>query len=565
MIKLFTACDLGYFWHAAHLISSAKKNAENVPLCLFIVNVTDVELSHIVQLVSELHDKATVIPIAPPDEITGDKLIAWCAGVRTFIMGMNDLRNQFFESDDTLVWLDADSIIRKPIESFLEFIQNNDFDMAARGKNDDFKYASGVVVQKPTTPAQRFGSRWHQNWGALFGEWTADQNAFNQSSYELKDSVKVQKLPKKFCDVWLSEEGVIWQAKHQTKQIKRYTDEMSQYVPEPKLDNSLWDAVVKCRSPIVIDSASFIHAGLDFKLLGFEGEETFEHIKTTKNFYNVEFLEKIVEHSLYEGAAIYNVGIHMGSSHIFLTTFTNCVLNVGFEPTGKVIDLVARNQRANPYIEHRAWDKKCELSEHLTGRGIKQNFYLSCINWPHVTLDQEVSVLSCGSSKQSKRWSRAVSYNKEQLNDWLFSDGYKKSRTFEYLETSDEDFASLGPTTASHSLRFGTSTLDIVHRDAKTQIEIFSEGVVVAPPVGLIYIDLWDPDKIFDVLDGAESILWEDDPSIAIVVHSAPDMLVYYKNKLQSTLGNNYKLVVQLPDALNKESTCLLYAAEEKL
>ena len=248
----------------------------------------------------------------------------------------------------------------------------------------------------------------------------------------------------------------------------------------------------------------------------------------------------------------------MGGGHVFLATFTNCSLIIGFEPTKKIIDLSARNQSANPYIDQRSLSKEKELDEQLKRRGIKQNFYLSCINWPHQQLDQEISVITCDSPKTIPRWSRAISYSKEREDDWLFSSAYKNSRTFEYLETSDEEFNANVNICPSYGLRFGTGSLDIVHRDVNLLPDLEN-----SLDVGLLYIDIWNTSEIFDILRGAETIIWSDKPVIAAVIHSTLDELESYKLKLQSTLGDDYVLVGQLPDAIDNESTCLLYACEE--
>ena len=82
------------------------------------------------------------------DDIDYDTLKRFCAGFRTHIFG--DARDEYFDTNDALVWIDADSIVRNDLKELEDFCENNDFDVSARPKNTKYKYASGLIIQKPT-------------------------------------------------------------------------------------------------------------------------------------------------------------------------------------------------------------------------------------------------------------------------------------------------------------------------------------------------------------------------------------------------------------------------------
>jgi hypothetical protein len=144
--------------------------------------------------------------------------------------------------------------------------------------------------------------------------------------------------------VWLSDEGVIWQAKHQTKIKKRYVDEMRKYRIDD-CDDPLWKDLSKKFDQIVIDETEFSYKGAKFNFMGITGEPVFEKIRKDNTFYNVDFLECLAELGNEDATVIVGGGIQ--NSQVYLNAFTNTILTLTFEPNPKLIDIGLRNGQNN--------------------------------------------------------------------------------------------------------------------------------------------------------------------------------------------------------------------------
>tara|TARA_B100000214_G_scaffold188698_1_gene136233 strand:+ start:1181 stop:2965 length:1785 start_codon:yes stop_codon:yes gene_type:complete len=347
MIRYFTAINYDYGWWAIHLLRSFKNNSPESDLtCFVMMDETKEKVDELIKLLKHANPSARIIEV----DQEFDKTVSFgptqsgriAAGFRTVVFSN---RTKFFKEEDTLVWVDADSIVREDL-SVVEDFCKEDFDVSARGKNDKLKFASGFIIVKPTTAAEKFSNLLYNNWEKRYSEneWTADQNAFNEAARSLVGETSVLKAPKVFCDVWLSDEGVIWQAKHQTKIKKRYVDEMRKHRIDDS-DSKLWKELSKKFDQIVIDETEFSYKGAKFNFMGISGEPIFEKIRKDNTFYNVDFLEKLA--SLGNKDATIIVGAGIQNCQVYLNAFTDTILTLSFEPNPKLIDLGLRNAQNN--------------------------------------------------------------------------------------------------------------------------------------------------------------------------------------------------------------------------
>ena len=347
MIRYFTAINYDYGWWAIHLLRSFKNNSPESDLTCFVMADAEKEkINELKALLKHANPSARIIEVVQEF----DKTVSFgptqsgriAAGFRTVVFSN---RTKFFNEEDTLVWVDADSIVREDLSVVSDFCKE-DFDVAARGKNDKLKFASGFIIVKPTPSAEKFSNLLYNNWEKRFSEneWTADQNAFNEAARSLVGETSVLKAPKVFCDVWLSDEGVIWQAKHQTKIKKRYVDEMRKHRIDD-CDNLLWKELSKKFDQIVIDETEFSYKGANFNFMGITGEPVFEKIRKSNTFYNVDFLEKLAELGNEDATIIVGGGIQ--NSQVYLNAFTDTIITLTFEPNPKLIDIGLRNAQNN--------------------------------------------------------------------------------------------------------------------------------------------------------------------------------------------------------------------------
>lgn len=347
MIRYFTAINYDYGWWAIHLLKSFSVNSPESDLtCFVMADESKEKIDQLIELLKHANSSTRIVKV----EQEFDKSVSFgptesgriAAGFRTIVFSN---REKFFNKEDTLVWVDADSIVRKDLSVVSDFCKK-DFDVSARGKNDKLKFASGFIVVKPTPGAEKFSNVLYENWEKRFSEneWTADQNAFNEAARKLVGDVCVLKAPKSFCDVWLSDDGAIWQAKHQTKIKRRYVDEMKKY----RIDDCtspLWNQLSKKFNQIIVEETRFSYKGAYFNFMGISDEPVFESIRENQTFYNVEFLEKLAEIKNEDATVVVGGGIQ--NSQVYLNAFTDTILTLTFEPNPKLIDIGLRNGQNN--------------------------------------------------------------------------------------------------------------------------------------------------------------------------------------------------------------------------
>lgn len=402
MIRYFTAVDKNYGWWAIHLLRSFKNNAPTSDVTCFILGKPSQlnEIEELKELLEVANPSARLIYVDPTswfNEIDEGAMGRITAGYRTVVFS----NRAFFNDDDTLIWVDADSIVRKDLTEVEEFCKK-DFDVSARGKNAHLKFASGFIISKPTEGSRLFSNALFRNWKKRFNEneWTADQNAFNDAAAELYGSSSVIKAPRGFCDVWLSEEGSIWQAKHQTKLKKRYVDEMNKHRID-ECDLPLWKKLSEENNKVVIDETRFSYKGIKFNFMGLDGEEVFEYIRENNSFYNVDFLEKLSDLKNEDATVIIGGGIQ--NTQVYLNAFTDTVATITFEPNPKMIDVGLRNGQNNYGASRMYGGEKFAKQEDFLEEGIenkrKQNLCYMYTNWRADFPKGSVEIASLGMSR----------------------------------------------------------------------------------------------------------------------------------------------------------------------
>lgn len=149
----------------------------------------------------------------------------FCAGLRTRLFV--DLLE---EINTPLLYIDADSIFVNEADSLIEHI--NSCGVSMRPKNlDEGTFASGVISCNPNKLINNFFQNYKKNYlDVLYlGDWFSDQKMLNKTYQEMKDKINFKPLPNKFCDVWFSEEGIIWTAKGRTRNNQKFINKLEEY------------------------------------------------------------------------------------------------------------------------------------------------------------------------------------------------------------------------------------------------------------------------------------------------------------------------------------------------
>jgi hypothetical protein len=580
--QYFTAFDIKYAWWGIHLARSIYVNSPDSNFNIFLLLNADqtdsIESKKVIDLILKANPSTKIEVIALDHFMPSEALKRYCAGFRTTVFGPS--RDKYFEKDDTLVWIDADSIVRNPLKELEVFCEENSFDVAARAKNAKYKFASGLIIQKGTSAARDFGNKWFSKWGHRFSksEWTADQNAFNDTSqwFFSRGIGNVIAAPKSFCDVWLSESGLIWQAKHQTKMKKIYVDEMKTYRPESS--SKYWEEMKAKMITVAIDTTTFSYKGVNFEFMGLDGEEIFEEIKRTGCFYNVEYLEAIAKLDNKDSHVI--VGAGLQNENVYLTAFNNCLMSFNFEPQLKMIDIGLRNSQNNPGASRGAFTLG-DPREDIVNHNAKKDLIAMFLNWK--TSDgKEVSSI-CKSIGEPQRIIDGNYRYGSMPNDldygtkaFLRSDKYKTMRkvtytpdTVERMDFLKEVIKDVPDTNTSLSAPLD-EIIAAVHREVVNSANISERDGILTPWsrgqcrenydftkfVGLLVIDVFN--YSLDILKTAPELLKFFYPHVAITVYDSIDQNEKV-DKIETMLGPQYEKIYDKPPALDPGARCLVY------
>jgi len=585
--KYFTAFDIKYIWWAIHLARSIYVNSPSSDFTAFLIlQKKEYDLAEdVINLFAIANPNCTVSLVKlDEDDFNHDELKRYCAGFRTYIFSSQNRRQS---GNSTLVWIDADSIVRSPLSAIEEFCENNVFDMSARGKNTKFKFASGFVIQKDTPSAREFGKIWNRKWQKRFdsGEWTADQNAFNDTVAYTTSRLIASTIvaPREFCDVWLSDEGLIWQAKHQTKMKKRYVDEMKKYEPVIH-DSPFWDDIRRNSIPVSIADISFDYRGVSFEFMGLEGEEIFEEMKRIGTFYNVNYLEAVKNLGIDDSIFIVGGGLQIDTA--FLTAFTNSLMAVTFEPNTKMIDLGLRNAQNNPGSSRCCFSDKKSIPQALKELGIKKNALTLYTNWEVSDGGKQYSAI-CPSLGKYRFYNGKYRYgatpsDMDYSNDNHLKNGkYKKIRKLCY-ESDDESTVEKfnkklieDPNSLSaFSATFDTVASSVFNQFYESHVMIERQGrkspFSAGEPrenydfskfIGLIMINVYG--YSLEIFETCQETLQYFHPHVGIVVYDMKDQADRIQ-KIERLLGTNYKKVYDEPEPLEPGARCLIYQSSRR-
>lgn len=218
MIRLFSLADTKYFKYIKALIKSSVFYFPYAHLNIFLVNVNKKnikEFNNIENCNISIEDK----------KFENDrKKRCYCASRRAYLFV--ELRKKY--PNDHLVWIDADSVFIKRAKSFKKHILSCDVSMRPKDLNKG-KFASGVIVSGPNS-VEFFDEYYNKiNKNAHLYKWTNDQEMLNLTYREFKKKINFKPLPKIFCDVWYSNQGVLWIAKGKCRSDDRYQKEIKKW------------------------------------------------------------------------------------------------------------------------------------------------------------------------------------------------------------------------------------------------------------------------------------------------------------------------------------------------
>lgn len=214
MIKIVTVADSKYLEFLIPMINSASINFPEADMYINLINVgkeIDVVIKGINNKYEIVHEEV---------KLQGVELRNYCGHRRMSLL--EELRKK---TDSFLLWVDADSLIVKSCEELIELSKTCDLTMREKQPG---KHASGVIGVGSKDICYDF-LKHYKEIGEKEKDWGSDQRNLSKAYGDFKHKINYKPLPNKFCDVWLSDEGVIWAIKTKFRNSEKYLTEKKKY------------------------------------------------------------------------------------------------------------------------------------------------------------------------------------------------------------------------------------------------------------------------------------------------------------------------------------------------
>jgi hypothetical protein len=214
-IEFFTAANAAYLNYALALEKSLRINCAK-KLTIFTINC-------------ELAEPGNYVKVLHPSE---QRMIgkyteeqAYCMRFRALIYPILLMSHNTWQ-DVMLYWIDADSIVRKPLNGLV--LHSNSCEITAKQKGEN-EYASGVLgISTRVIPfAQRYRKLVNKD-----EHWKSDQRNFAEALNTTGMLTVFKPLPETYCDTTFNDDSAIWTAKikchNDPKWLKEYEYYLSQ-------------------------------------------------------------------------------------------------------------------------------------------------------------------------------------------------------------------------------------------------------------------------------------------------------------------------------------------------
>ena len=134
---------------------------------------------------------------------------------------------------EALLYLDADSIIRKQCVELVDILSSCDITVKEKKKKHGLKarhgrFSAGIIGFGKGLIVKEFIKRYAYIVEHDLNSYSDQYNLY-EVYREFKDRINYVPLPERFCDTRLSNDGVIWNGKSSRKTTAKYKKEMKKY------------------------------------------------------------------------------------------------------------------------------------------------------------------------------------------------------------------------------------------------------------------------------------------------------------------------------------------------
>lgn len=219
--------DSVYLRYVIPLLNSIDRNCPQPDINLLLINCKNSEI----EAIQSAHPSVK-IHLQDLDFRDEESKRSYCANCRAkFILTLLD------QGYGKLLYLDADSLVRKKLDQLWQIVEKNDLTILLResSKYERNKCATGIIGVTNNLASRQFLERWSQLISSNEDKWFNDQIFFYRTHLQLKSTVSVGQLPQKFIDWEFHSNSPIWVGKGPRKdndliyelEEKLYADKMA--------------------------------------------------------------------------------------------------------------------------------------------------------------------------------------------------------------------------------------------------------------------------------------------------------------------------------------------------
>ena len=222
--SIIAIADINYMGHLGVMVRSAAAHFPQATMRCHLINVPKAKREALMQSHPKIEITSERTSFAGWEQI---RKYIYCANKRA------ELLLDAIKHNEYLLYLDADSIIRKPCDELVEILQSCDMTVKDKKKKGKAKpkygrFSAGIIGFGNGPIAKQFIERYAYVVKNDINSYSDQYNLY--ATYkEFKDTIKYVPLPERFCDTRLSEDGVIWNGKSNRKQTPKYQKEMDKY------------------------------------------------------------------------------------------------------------------------------------------------------------------------------------------------------------------------------------------------------------------------------------------------------------------------------------------------
>lgn len=244
--RIITLADENYFDYLKVFVNSLKINSPNIKISAYLVNLADKHTNEIQKINPNCSCYTESVLFKNPLQKR-----CYCTNRRGHLLKyLRDTTN------DILMWLDADSVVRKPgLDNLFENLKSFDVCMRPKTPTDISKgFMGGLIGINNSRRAKMFTNvyrsilerekysyrRINSVAASMINDiselprmsmsiWMANQNILCEVHRLLKNKVKFLFVQNKFLDTRFTDEGVVWTVKTSTRNNSKFSIESKNY------------------------------------------------------------------------------------------------------------------------------------------------------------------------------------------------------------------------------------------------------------------------------------------------------------------------------------------------